>query len=521
MFRALVMPSVAQPQAVNPALEALNALRAGGGQAQKADYGKSPKDVLPLLEKLLKATRTDNDGSTVDVPCAIVIEYGETVAPDAPLAAMSPDDRQVLVTLLRWGQEVSGNRIVLLTTNSLSNIHAGLREASARWEAVQVPMPNTEQRLAFVQWYLDKHPLKSDIASQVLANMTAGLNRKQIEDILLRATSNGRLTADLVRERKEGIIEQEYGDVLEIAEPRIGFADIYGHEYVKRYFQESVIDPVRSGGADLLGFVPMGVLLAGPAGTGKTVLAQAVAKEAGFNCVYLRLSKIVSKWQGEGERNMDRVLTALEAMSPVIVIIDEIDQAFKRGEGGESMQDQRIFQRALEFFSDTTHRGQVILLGMSNRPDLMDSALRRPGRIDDILPVLCPDTAEEREKLFVGMAGKYDLAVKSVPGECLDASDGWSQADIEGAIRKALKAARLRKIAPEDALQQAVANTVPDKTERDYMTLLAVQACSDIEHLPTRYRDLRRNQSQLAAQVKETRTQFDAQRSERGTQREL
>jgi transitional endoplasmic reticulum ATPase len=520
MFRALVMPSVAQSQAANPALEALNSLRAGGGQAQKADYGKSPKEVLPLLEKLLKATRTDADGATSDVACAVVIEYGEMVAPDAPLAAMSPDDRQVLVTLLRWGQEVSGNRIVFMTANSLSNVHAGLREASARWEAVQVPMPNTEQRLAFIQWYLDKHPLKSDIAPQVLVNMTAGLNRKQIEDILLRATSNGRLTADLVRERKEGIIKQEYGEVLEIAEPRTGFADIYGHEYVKRYFQESVIDPVRSGEAGLLGFVPMGILLAGPAGTGKTVLAQAVAKEAGFNCVYLRMSKIVSKWQGEGERNMDRVLTALDAMLPVIVIIDEIDQAFKRGEGGESMQDQRIFQRALEFFSDTAHRGEVILLGMTNRPDLMDPALLRPGRIDDILPVLCPDTAEEREKLFAGMAGRFGLAVQSVSGECIDTSDGWSQAEIEGAVRKALKAVRLRKIAPEDALRQAVASTVPNKAARDFMTLLAVQECSDIEHLPPSYRDLRRNQSQLAAQVKETRSQFD-QGSERGTQREL
>jgi len=523
-FRALVMPS-AQPQATNPAsanpaLAALSALRAGGAN-QPQEFGKTPKDVLPLLEKLLKATRTEPDGAVSDVACAVVIEYGETVSPDAPLATMSPDDRAVLVTLLRWGQEVNGNRIVMLTANSAVNVHTGLREASARWEAVQVPMPDTEQRLAFIQWYLEKHSLlKSDITPTVLANMTAGLNRKQIEDIMLRATSNGRLTADLVRERKDGIIKQEYGDVLEIAEPRTGFADIYGHEYVKRYFSESVIDPVCSGETDLLGFVPMGVLLAGPAGTGKTVLAKAVAKEAGFNCVYLRLSKIVSKWQGEGERNMDRVLTALEAMSPVIVIIDEIDQAMRRGGGGESMQDQRIFQRALEFFSDTTHRGKVILLAMSNRPDLMDPALRRPGRIDDILPVLCPDTPEERERLFVGMAARFGLAIESVPEDCIGVSDGWSQAEIEGAVRKALKAVRLRKVAPDEALRQAVASTVPNKAARDYMTLLAVQECSDIEHLPPRYRDLRRNQAQLAAQVKETRSQF-AQDSERGTQREL
>jgi SpoVK/Ycf46/Vps4 family AAA+-type ATPase len=519
-FRALVMPSPAQPQATNPALAALSALRAGGAN-QPQEFGKSPKDVLPLLEKLLKATRTEPDGAVSDVACAVVVEYGETVSPDAPLATMSPDDRAVLVTLLRWGQEVNGNRIVMLTANSAVNVHAGLREASARWEAVQVPMPDTEQRLAFIQWYLEKHPLlKSDITPTVLANMTAGLNRKQIEDILLRATSNGRLTADLVRERKDGIIKQEYGDVLEIAEPRTGFADIYGHEYVKRYFQESVIAPVCSGDADLLGFVPMGVLLAGPAGTGKTVIAKAVAKEAGFNCVYLRLSKIVSKWQGEGERNMDRVLTALEAMSPVIVIIDEIDQAMKRGEGGESMQDQRIFQRALEFFSDTAHRGKVILLAMSNRPDLMDPAMRRPGRIDDILPVLCPDTPDERERLFAGMAARFGLAVESVPEDCIGVSDGWSQAEIEGAVRKALKATRLRKVAPEDALRQAVASTVPNKVARDYMTMLAVQECSDIEHLPPRYRELRRNQAQLTAQVKETRSQFE-QGSERGTQREL
>jgi len=184
------------------------------------------------------------------------------------------------------------------------------------------------------------------------------------------------------------------------------------------------------------------------------------------------------------------------------------------------MQDQRIFQRALEFFSDTAHRGKIILLAMSNRPDLMDPALRRPGRIDDILPVLCPDTPEERERLFVGMAARFGLAVASVPAECLATSEGWSQAEIEGAVRKALKAARLRKIAPDEALRGAVASTVPNKAARDFMTLLAVQECSDIEHLPPRYRDLRRNQAQLAAQVRETRSQFE-QGGERGTQREL
>jgi hypothetical protein len=125
--------------------------------------------------------------------------------------------------------------------------------------------------------------------------------------------------------------------------------------------------------------------MTGPAGTGKTAMAEAVAKEAGINCVILNPARIFGKYVGDTERNLDRALYAILAMAPVLVFIDEIDQSVSRGASGDSGVSNRFFKRLMEFMSDTSHRGKVVFLAASNRPDLMDPALRRPGRFDKLV----------------------------------------------------------------------------------------------------------------------------------------
>ncbi|MFQ5614730.1 MAG: AAA family ATPase, partial [Anaerolineae bacterium] len=129
---------------------------------------------------------------------------------------------------------------------------------------------------------------------ETVANATAGLSLLHVEDILLRAEATGSLTHDLIWERKRDIIRTEFGDVLEIIEPRFGFDDIGGLQHVKDFFTRSVVRPLREGRK---GRVPMGVLMSGPAGTGKSIVAEAVAKEAGVNAVHLRIGgQVASKW---------------------------------------------------------------------------------------------------------------------------------------------------------------------------------------------------------------------------------
>jgi transitional endoplasmic reticulum ATPase len=352
-------------QEIDPALAALQSLGvapAGGG----TDLPRAPADALPLLGRLLRM------GGPDDKLASVIVEDAQAIIPDADVAAMSPADRDVLVAVSRWGRDAeivaAGNPVFLVTPN-LSAINGAVRAASSKWEAVKVPLPGPEERLAFIEWYLELEERgdferPDDLAPQNLANVTAGLSLVHLEDILLRAETEGELRPEMVRDRKEAIIRSEYGDVLEVMEPRFGFDGVGGLQHVKEFFTRSVIRPMREGRTRRC---PMGVLMLGPSGTGKSVVAEAVACEAGINAVRLRIGgQIASKWQGEGERNLEKALAAIEGLEPCIVFTDEIDQAVSRGNGaGGSQQDRRIFQRLLEWMSDTSHRGKTVMLAAS------------------------------------------------------------------------------------------------------------------------------------------------------------
>ena len=396
--------------------------------ADEQELPRSPIDALPLLDKLLRTPRTQGDGDAPPPMVAVIIERAELIVPDADLATMSLEDRMALATIAKWGTdaeiEKAGNPVILVV-GTLADLHKELRAARNKFEAIEVPLPDFDARRRYIERYMNERGqfvLDDGLTIEAVANTTAGLSLVQVEDILLRAEGASVLTSNLIWDRKQSIIKAEFGDVLEILDPRFGFDDIGGFEYIKEFFLRNVIRPIREGRKSR---VPMGVLMTGPAGTGKSIMAEAVAKEAGVNAVRLRIGgQIASKWQGEGERNLEKALRAIVGLAPTIVFIDEIDQAMKRGGDGDSnQQDQRIFQRLLEFMADTSHRGEIVLLATTNRPDLMDAALRRPGRFDKKIPFLISDR-DERGTIFKVMARRYLGREVGAPDEVLDSTEG-------------------------------------------------------------------------------------------------
>ena len=324
-----------------------------------------------------------------------------------------------------------------------------------------------------------------------------------VEDSLLQAEDTGVLTSDLIWDRKQSIIKTEFGDVLEILDPRFSFDDIGGFEYIKEFFLRNVIRPIREGRKSR---VPMGVLMTGPAGTGKSIMAEAVAKEAGINAVRLRIGgQIASRWQGEGERNLEKALRAIVGLAPTIVFIEEIDQAMKRGSDGDSnQQDQRIFQRLLEFMADTSHRDEIVFLATTNRPDLMDAALRRPGRFDKKVPFLI-SSRDERDAIFRVMARRYLGQEVEAPDEVLDSTEGWTGAEIEATVVKAAEIVEDENVEATWALSQATQRLSPSTADIQLMTLLAVAECNDRDLLPPRYREMLDDRAALADKVKAAR----------------
>jgi len=490
------MAALGLEQKDDPALAAL----AGLSGQQEQELPKVPGAALPLLERLLKI------GGDERKAAAVVIEFAETVAPAADTAAMSADDRTILVTLERWGRDpqiqATGNPVFLVTSN-LTDLHASIRAASNKYEAVEVPLPDRDARRKFIEWYLEqREDIKlAEMTVDDLANATAGLSLVHIEDIFLRAAQEGALTRDLVRERKQDIIASEFGEVLEILEPRFGFEMIGGLQHVKDFFTRSVIKPLQTGNTAR---VPMGVLMTGPAGTGKTAVAEAVAKESGVNCAILNPAKLFGQYVGNTERNLDKALRAVESLAPVIVFIDEIDQAVSRGGGGDSGVTNRFFKRLMEFMSDTGHRGRVVFLAATNRPDLMDAALRRPGRFDKKIPFLAPDESE-REAIFEVMARKYGVEIKSIPAACVTATNGWTGAEIEAAVVKAVEVMQDQNLTAPKALTYAVNAISPSTADIEYMTLLAIRECNDRDLLPPSYREMLKDRKALEQKIGEAR----------------
>jgi transitional endoplasmic reticulum ATPase len=500
-------PGAAQPPARSLA-SGLNRTAAPANANLAAILGKirNPSDALDALSQVLhwRPPKRVEDGQEVEDPfrVAVVLDYAESIAP-ATDAAAAENDRAALVTLSSWGRErLIGDHehILVLIVNELSDMNERLRRSSARWEHIEIPFPTVEERAAFIQSLLDGDEgmrLANSLSVMEMARLCTGLRYIDLEDILLRASfQNQPVDQRLIKHRKDEIVASEFADVLRVVDVDYGFERLGGLEEVKHDLLETVVAPMRSGEVRL---VPQGILLMGPAGTGKTQIAKALAGESKVTFVSLDLSKIFSKWVGATERSLERAIEAIIAWRPCIVFIDEIDQAVSRGESGDSGVSNRVFKRLMEIMSDTTWRGHVLWVAATNRPDLLDAALLRPGRLDKKIPILAPSATERAAILAVlTQAGFADAQAKELPSDeeyaaLAETMVDYTGAEIEGIVGKAVQLrARNRQLTIIDALRQAFEKIIPTTQNITLMTRLALLHCNDLDLVPEEHRELAR-----------------------------
>ncbi len=479
-----------------------------------------PLVALTLLNKLLHTqvrpeTTRERSGSSVSVydspsvmaephsfRAAVIIDYAETIAPMTE-SAPSAEDRTTLVMLDEMGRDAQIGElqhIVVAITSDLHDMHERLRRSGARWEQIEIPFPSFGERTTFIRTLLD-NPVNDvrivdGMTYEDIARLTTGLRYIDLEDIVLRASYQQQpISSQLVKVRKDEIVASEFEEVLQIVENDLGFESLGGMSEIKDDLLENVVRPIRSGNYRI---APQGLLFMGPAGTGKTRLARALAKEVGVTFVELQPSKIYSKWVGDTERRLERALTAIKAMTPCIVFIDEIDQAVSRGESGDNGVSNRVFKRLMEIMSDTTWRGKILWVGSSNRPDLLDAALLRPGRFDKKVPILAPDEHERRSILQVLTVQAFphidDLPTEQQYQELADQMIDYTGAEIESVVGKAtqLYARYSTTWSVIQALQEAFDRIIPSTQNIDHMTRLALLHCNDLDLVPAHLRDLAR-----------------------------
>lgn len=478
----------AEPAMKRTFLRRIETARAVRGLAgPPAELPHAPGAALALIEEFL---------FTSGQRAAILIDYVETIVPRAQVSFLSSEDRANLITLQRWSSDprlIQSDNVIFLLTESLSDVNPMVLD-SPHLATIPIPLPDETERARFVSYLRRRHPdVRMDMPEKRFAEITAGLTRIQIGAIFQEAQQSGvGVSFTLVRRRKQQLIEKECFGLVEFVESDHDLSAVGGLDHVKTALR-NIAANIRQGQRKR---VPMGVMFVGPMGTGKTYVAEAFAGESGLTC--LKLANFRDKWVGSTESNLEKIVNVIDAMGYVLVMIDEGDRALggdrRDLDGGTS---SRVTARLKEFMSDTSHRGKVVFLLMTNRPDKLDTDMKRPGRFDQKIPFFAPQSPEAREEILRNLFKKNHLRHRIRDfGEAARRTAGYSGADLEAIVLLAdhfCAAARpKRKLVTQDDLLAAIEDFIPsrDALMLEYMELLAVFECSSRSMLPEHYRKM-------------------------------
>ena len=463
---------------------AINARRVLERREAVADpLPRAPLGVLGLVEELV----TDPTQRA-----AVILDYIETIVPNGDLSFMGEADKANLVTLHRLGADpglLASDNLVVMVSETLADVQRRI-VASSHVALLDVTLPSPEDRDQFLR-VQDRRGVSFQITDEQVVKVTAGLSLIQIRAVLRHARQSGEpITFGTINRRKKAIIEQECHGLVEFVEPKHGFAAVGGMAAVKEELMR-VADAIKQGDRNR---VPMGAIFVGPMGTGKTFVAEAFAGESGLTC--LKFKNFREKWVGSTEGNLEKILQVVDGLGYVLLIIDEADRSLSGGGESDGGTGSRVIARLKEFMSDTSHRGRVLIVMMTNRPDKLDTDLKRPGRFDLKIPFFFPEAAQERHQIIAALLKRSGLTLAA--GASLDAAvtgtAGYSAAEIEAVVLAAanFSAWEGRTEVTEADLGRACTDVIPSRDTRmlEYMELLAVFEASARRMLPERYRSM-------------------------------
>jgi len=419
-------------------------------------------------------------------PSIIFIDEIDSIAPKREEVTGEVERRVVSQMLsLMDGLEGRGKVIVIAATNRQNALDPALRRPGRFDREIEIKVPDKHGRLEILQIHSRNMPLDPDVDQPRIAAVSHGFVGADLEYLCKEAAMKclRRLLPELNMEEEklppetldkliitQNDFDQAIRDVMPSAmrevfleSPDIKWQDIGGLEGVKRELQEAIEWPLKY--PDLyakLGYtVPKGILLHGPSGTGKTLLAKAVATESEANFIGVKGPELVSKWVGESERGVREIFRRARQAAPCVIFLDEMDSiAPTRGrEAGGMGGTERIVSQILTEIDGISELHGVVVLGATNRPDMVDPALLRPGRFDRIILVPNPDSQTRAKILEIHARGKpigQDVNIQKI-AEIM--TEGFSGADTAAIVNTAISLVLHEYLAkyptPEEAAKHA------------------------------------------------------------------
>lgn len=445
-----------------------------------------PGQVLARLDQYVRNTIVAPEDRRKSI--ALIVDQASYLFPSGEPGRMTYQASALLVTLLNWAASPHTKRLnmaFVLIDERLTDLSPRL-VGNPHVAALEVTLPDEAERADYVRTVVGDGAIEafSDYGVEELARLTAGITLADLGVLLQTARENGaRLDRQVFRDLKKRLIERHCQGLLEFVEPKWTLDIVIGHEAAKRRLREDAA-LLKRGALDSL---PMGYLLCGPVGTGKTFLAQCAAGEIGAPCVVLKNFR--SKYVGETEGNLERVLSVLRAMGPVMVIIDEADAALgDRDQEGDSGTSSRVFGMIASQMGDTRYRGRILWMLLTARPDLLPIDLKRQGRAEVHIPLFYPHDQAELKALFVAMARKLGTTLAAADVPDVAQVGALSGADVEGIVGRAWRDALLagQPGVTREALARALAQFLPSTQglEKELQELAAVLECTDRDFLP-------------------------------------
>jgi AAA+ superfamily predicted ATPase len=467
---------------------------------------REPGSALELIDRYLlrtlnlQAVRAADQGGDAKTPrrIAVVVEFAEFVVPRGDAIQLGGGFAANTVKVLGWANDpaiVQSNIVTVLVSEGLHDLNSLVVE-NPHAAALHIPLPNEAEMTAYAQALAATQfpdlEAKSDVPLAILGARLTGLSRVGARTAIGLALRNDRrITSAWLSQIKKDLIERECQGLLEFIESPFTLDNVAGHDAVKDWLRQDAA-LLRKGALRAL---PMGYLITGRIGTGKTFIVQCWAGEIGIPCVVLKNFR--DRWVGATESNLEKIFAVLRAVGQVVVFVDEADQAAGKRDGGDgdSGLSGRVYGMLAKEMSDTRNRGRIIWVFATSRPDLLEVDLKRQGRLDVHIPLFAPETPAEQEALLLAIAKKlkFPLAAGDLPPLAEGVALGGNE--LEGVLVRAL---RLHELSDEprrpirDVLADVLKEVRPSPHTRklEYMDLVAVKECTDARFLPPRFQQL-------------------------------
>jgi hypothetical protein len=474
----------------------------GGSEALTFAQERRPGPALELLDRYLLRTlnlRAINKGAPAP-RIGIVIDFAEFVAPRGDPLQLGGEFSGNIVKLLGWANDPSilqASIAVVLITENLHDL-SDLVVENPHAAKLRIPLPGEDEMLEYLRTLsapggpFPDLAQRSEVTIENLARRLTGVSRVGARTAISLALNNGqKLTSAWLTRMKKDLIERETAGLLEFLESPFTLDHVAGLDAVKGWLRDDA-QLLKRGALHAL---PMGYLIAGRIGTGKTFIVNCWAGELGIPCVVFKNFR--DKWVGATESNLEKIFGILRALGQVVVFVDEADQMTGKREGGgdDSGLSGRVYAMLAAEMSNTRNRGKILWVFATSRPDLLEVDLKRQGRLDVHIPLFPPQTSEEMHALLLAIAKKLKFPLKADDLPELPPGLQVGGNEIEGILVRALRIHEL-SAEPRRPLKEILAEVFREvrpsahTKKLEYMDLVAVKECTDARFLPPHYREM-------------------------------